>query len=65
MGFARLESEHSIYIYKRATVRIIIPVFIDNLTLASSDKQALDDFVVEFSKHVEMISVTWVKPLCF
>ena len=35
MGFKRLESDHAIYIFVRDDVRIIIPVFIDDITFAS------------------------------
>ncbi|KAF7964737.1 hypothetical protein HWV62_3402 [Athelia sp. TMB] len=54
MGFARLESEHSIYVYRRGAVRIIMPVFVDDLTLASSDQQAMDDFVMELGTHFDI-----------
>lgn len=54
MGFERLESEQSIYIYKRGPIRLIIPVFVDDLTIASSDPKAIDDFVVELKTHFEL-----------
>lgn len=46
--------QHSIYIHCKGTVRIIIPVFINDLTLTSSDKVALDEFVEESAKHFEI-----------
>jgi len=54
MGFRRLESDRSIYIYLRDNVRIIIPVFVDDITLASSSQKAIDDTVKELSRHFKL-----------
>ena len=54
MGFKRLESDHSIYIFIRGEVRIIIPVFIDDITFASSDSAAIDSAIKELSSHFKL-----------
>jgi hypothetical protein len=51
MGFIRLESDRSVYIYTKNGVRIIVPIFVDDITLASKSQKALDDTVEELSKH--------------
>jgi hypothetical protein len=54
MGFKRLESDRSIYLYVRGDVRIIMPVVVDDMTLASKSPEALDNFVKELSQHYEL-----------
>jgi transposase InsO family protein len=41
LGFIRTESEHSFYIYEHNGVKILVPVYVDDLTLASKSKSAL------------------------
>ena len=38
MGFKRTLSDNSIYIYSRNQVKLIVPIFIDNITLVSKDE---------------------------
>jgi hypothetical protein len=54
MGFRRLDSDSSIYIYIKDGVRIIIPIFIDDITLASSSQSALDRVVAELASHFKL-----------
>jgi transposase InsO family protein len=54
MGFKRLESDRSIYIFLRGDVRIIIPIFIDDITFASSNSAAIDSTVKELSSHFKL-----------
>lgn len=54
MGFKRLESDRSVYIYVRDNVRIIIPVHVDDLTLASKSQAAIDRTIEELSKHFKL-----------
>lgn len=51
IGFKRLESDRSVYIYARNGVQIIVPIFVDDITLASKSQKALDDAVEELAKH--------------
>ena len=54
MGFKRLYSDASIYIYARDGIKVIVPIFVDDITLASKSQKALDMFVVELSKHFKL-----------
>jgi hypothetical protein len=38
IGFKRIVCEHSIWIYMKDNVHIIVPVFIDDMTIASKSK---------------------------
>jgi hypothetical protein len=51
IGFKRLESDRSVYIYEKNGVHIIMPVFVDDITLAAKSKEALDKAVKELSQH--------------
>ncbi|KAJ3502144.1 hypothetical protein NMY22_g18687 [Coprinellus aureogranulatus] len=42
MGFKRLQADRSIYIYSRDDIHMIVPVYIDDMTLASKSTEALD-----------------------
>ena len=54
MGFKRLESDRSIYIFFRGDVRIIIPVFIDDITFASSNRAAIDSTIKELASYFKL-----------
>jgi len=54
MGFTRLESDCSIYNYVNGDVKIIVPIYIDDITFASKSKSAIDATVAEFSKHFKI-----------
>ena len=54
MGFKRLESDHSIYIFICGEVCIIIPIFIDDITFASSDSVAIDSAIKELNSHFKL-----------
>jgi transposase InsO family protein len=41
LGFKRVTCEHSIWVYLKDDVRIIIPVFIDDMTIAAKSKAAI------------------------
>lgn len=54
LGFKKTYSDASLFIYDQDNVKVIMPVFVDDITLASSSKDALDKFVVEISKHFKL-----------
>src|SRR5258708_18566720 len=54
MGFTRIQSDPSLYIYQKDDVKIIMPVFVDDITLASKSQAALDKAVSELSKHFKL-----------
>jgi hypothetical protein len=42
IGFQRLESDHSVFIYERDGTKMVVPVHVDDLVLASSSKKAIE-----------------------
>jgi hypothetical protein len=42
IGFQRLESDHSVFIYERDGVKMVVPVHVDDLVLASSSKESIE-----------------------
>ena len=54
LGFKKTYSDASLYIYDRDNIKIIMPVFVDDITLASKSQEALDNFVIELGKHFKL-----------
>ena len=54
MNFHRLHSDPSVYLYARDDVRVIIPVFVDDITIASKSVEKMDQFVEELSSHFKL-----------
>jgi len=54
MGFQKTYSDASLYIYDRDNIKVIVPVFVDDITFASKSVEALDGFVAEMSKHFKL-----------
>lgn len=54
MGFNRIRSDPALYIYRKDEVQIIMPVYVDDITLASNSQTALDKTVSELSKHFKL-----------
>ncbi|CCA76306.1 hypothetical protein PIIN_10301 [Serendipita indica DSM 11827] len=55
IGFKRLESDQSVFIYERNSVKIIVPVHVDDLLLASKSSKAIqmakDELKARFKIH--------------
>ena len=45
LGFSWLQSDASLYVFRRDSVRLIMPVFIDDITIASSNVAESDRIV--------------------
>ena len=54
MGFVRTYSDASLFIYERDNIKVIVPVFVDDITLASKSVDVLDSFVAELGKHFKL-----------
>jgi hypothetical protein len=54
LGYQRIESDCSIYLYIKGELRITVPVYIDNITLACKDLVLIDRAVEEVSKHFKL-----------
>jgi Reverse transcriptase (RNA-dependent DNA polymerase) len=57
MGFKRLEFNQSIYIFLCDDVHIIIPIFINDITFASSNSATIDSVVKELSSHFKLCNL--------
>jgi hypothetical protein len=49
MGFRCAESDYGLYIFHRDSVQMLMPVFVDDITLAGNDSAALDLVIQELS----------------
>jgi Reverse transcriptase (RNA-dependent DNA polymerase)/gag-polypeptide of LTR copia-type/GAG-pre-integrase domain/Integrase core domain len=54
LGYKRLESDRSIYVYVKDGMLVIIPVFIDDITLASNSKDKIDTTIKELEGHFKL-----------
>ena len=54
LGFSRLVCEHSVWVYLRDGVRVIIPVFVDDITLAGKSKAAIQRVKDDLRKHFKL-----------
>src|SRR4051812_32522015 len=54
LGFNRLNSDRSIYIYVKGDVRIIMPIFVDDITLASSSQSAINSTIKDLAAHFKL-----------
>jgi hypothetical protein len=54
MGFHRISSDNSVYVFIRDDVRIILPVFVDDITLACKSSSVLDSTVKELASHFKL-----------
>jgi len=50
LGFTCLECDHSVFIYECENIKLIVPVHVDDLVIASKSKAAIDAFKKEISK---------------
>jgi hypothetical protein len=63
MGFRRIVCEHSIWIYRKDDVRIIIPVFIDDITIASESMEKIQEVKDHLRSHFKLRDLgpqTWL-----
>jgi hypothetical protein len=54
IGYTRLRSDNSIYIYSNGDIKVIVPVFIDDITLVSKSDAAMASAVSELSRHFKL-----------
>jgi hypothetical protein len=54
MGFKRIQSDHSVYVFIKDHTHIILPVFVDDITIASKDPSTLQIIVKELSSHYKL-----------
>ena len=54
LGFKKTVCEHSIWIFQRGEERIIIPVFIDDMTIVAKSKEAIQKVKDDLKKHFKL-----------
>jgi hypothetical protein len=54
MGYKRMESDRSVYVYAKDGVLVIIPVFINDITLAGNSEEMLDKTIKELETHFKL-----------
>lgn len=54
MGFVQLTCEHSIWIYTREDSRIIVPVFIDDMTIAAKSTEEVQQVKNDLRAHFKL-----------
>ncbi len=54
IGFECTDCGHSIYVYRQGTVRILLPIHVDNLLLASNSCSALQSVKSELASHFKL-----------
>ncbi|KAF7367080.1 Integrase catalytic domain-containing protein [Mycena sanguinolenta] len=56
MGYKRVRCEHSVWVYETAAsgTRVIVPVFIDDMTIAAKSVEEVRAFIDELSKHFKL-----------
>ena len=54
IGYTQSYLDASIYIYFKDNIRIILPVFVDNMTLASKSEAVIDKTIKELSYHFKL-----------
>jgi hypothetical protein len=51
MNFIRIESDRSVYIYSNKEVKIIVPIYIDDITFASKSIPAIEKAMDQLAQH--------------
>jgi len=54
IGFERTDCDHSVYVYRRGGVRIMLPIHVDDLLLASNSREALQRVKSELGSHFKL-----------
>jgi hypothetical protein len=49
-----VSDDASLFIYDKDGFKVIVPVFVDDITLVSKSVETLDKFVAEMSKHFKL-----------
>jgi len=54
LGFKKVQSDNALWLYQKDSVRIILPVFVDDMTLVSKDKSAINTVIEELEGHFKL-----------
>jgi transposase InsO family protein len=54
IGFERTDCDYSVYVYRRGDVRVMVPIHVDDLLLASNSKSAIQRVKAELASHFKL-----------
>ena len=54
LGFTKLQSDASVWFYEKDGVRIIVPVYVDDMTVVSKSKSDVENFFDQLEKHIKI-----------
>ena len=54
MGFRRITCEHSIWVYQQGSTKVIVPVFIDDMTIAAKSMDTIEELKSGLKKHFKL-----------
>ena len=63
IGSERTDCDHSVYVYRRGGVRIMLPIHVDDLLLASNSREALQHVKSELGGHSKLHDLGPVTPI--
>jgi hypothetical protein len=54
LGFKQVLCDHSIWVFQKDGVKIILPVFVDDMTIASKSKEAIQRLKADLKRHFKL-----------
>src|ERR1700744_649274 len=54
LAFIKIKSDASVWVYEKDGLRIIVPVFVDDMTLVSKSKEKIAKLKEELKKHFKL-----------
>lgn len=54
LGFERVQSDRSVWVWLRDGVRLIVPAYVDDLTLVGADRAKINSVVAELQQHFKL-----------
>ena len=54
LEFKKVRCDHSVWVYEKDGIKVIVPVYVDDLTIVSNSKAAIKSFISELKKHLKL-----------
>lgn len=54
LGFTKIKSDSAIWVYRKEDVRIILPVYVDDMTIVAKSKSDVAHVIAELKKHFKL-----------
>ena len=54
LGFVKIKSDGSVWVFQRDGIRVVVPVYVDDMTLVSKSKSKLAELKGELRKHFKL-----------